>query len=215
MALCDIQFHQKQQWLRIVRGESRRMLIRRAGFVELPLRLTQPSFCHEGDEHYLSMRCGGALTCVPLQPSFSSRGQPSSTCRAPPGHPAVASTSRQVEHGPVGDDRSGSLVPQVTVWHRPVRDRAPRHARSFPSQDCSLRSADRPGRAGNARSPTPARHATRFETPARHLSRSSWLRPSDPRESAHLTNGDSPSRPLAPVVLLPPVCLKEDPSPPI
>ena len=41
MALRDIQFHQRQQRLWIVRGESRRTLIRRAGFVELLLRLTQ------------------------------------------------------------------------------------------------------------------------------------------------------------------------------
>ena len=49
MALSDIQFHQRQQRLWIVRGESRRTLIRRAGFVQLSLRLTQPSFCHDGD----------------------------------------------------------------------------------------------------------------------------------------------------------------------
>ena len=49
MVLRDLQFHERQQRLRIVRVESGRTLIGRAGFVELSLRLTQPSFCHEGD----------------------------------------------------------------------------------------------------------------------------------------------------------------------
>ena len=153
--------------------------------------------------------------CVPPQPSSSSRDRASSTCRGRPHHPAVVSTSRRVEHGPAGNDRSGSPTPQAIVWHRPVRDRAPLRARSFPSQDCSLRSADRPGRAENAPLPTQADHAIRFETPVPHLSHSSWLRPSDLRESAHRTNGDSPSGLLAPVVLPPPVYLKQDPSPPV
>ena len=56
MALRDIQFHQRQQRLWIVWGESRRTLIRRAGFVELTLLLTQPSFRHEGDSTVF--RCG-------------------------------------------------------------------------------------------------------------------------------------------------------------
>ena len=63
MAFGDIQLHQRQQRFGIVRGESRRTFIRRAGLVELSLRLTQPPFCHDGGSTIF--RCGAeTLQCA-------------------------------------------------------------------------------------------------------------------------------------------------------